>query len=111
MKPCAVAAGVPDKQAEATMTALSRTDAELATKSDLKQEFSALKSELKQEIAVFKADLKQEIMAVRAGIAAVRIEVAASRFGRKAALNAAVRKMVFGQIAVAVWLFVAIKLL
>lgn len=111
MKPCVVAAGVPDKQAEATMAALSRSDAELATKTDLKQEFSAFKSDLRQEIAVFKTDLKQEITAVRVTIAAVRVEIAVSRSELKAALHAAVRKMVFGQIAVAVWLFVAIKLL
>lgn len=104
MKPCAVAAGVPEKQAEATMAALSRSDAELATKTDLKQEFSALKSELRQESTVFKADLKQEITAVR-------VDIAVSQSELKAALHAAVRKMVFGQIAVAVWLFVAIKLL
>lgn len=81
------------------MAAFSRSDAELATKTDLKQ-----------EIAAFKADLTQEIRAVRAAIAAIRADFSVSRSEQKAALNAAVRKMVFGQIAVAVWLFVAIKL-
>ena len=80
------------------MAAFSRSDAELATKIDLKQ-----------EIAAFKADLTQEIRAVGVVIAAVRADIAVSRSGREAALNAAVRKIVFGQIAVAVWLFVAIK--
>ena len=80
------------------MAALSRPDAELATKTDLKQEFAA-----------FKADLTQDLRAVRVVIAAVRADIAVSRSEREAALNAAVRKIVFGQIAVAVWLFVAIK--
>ena len=91
------------------MAAFSRPDAELATRIDLKQEFVAFKANLKQEIAAFKAHLTQEIRAVRVVIAAVRADISVSRSERKAALNAAVRKMVFGQIAVAVWLFVAIK--
>ncbi len=33
-----VAAGIPDKQAEVIVAALSRSDSELATKADLKQE-------------------------------------------------------------------------
>ncbi len=91
------------------MAALSRPDAELAAKIDLKQEIAAFKANLKQEFAAFKADLAQDLRAVRVAIAAVRADIAVSRSEREAALNAAVRKIVFGQIAVAVWLFVAIK--
>ena len=49
------------RQAEAVVAAISRSDAELATKSDLKAEIADLKAEmadLKAEIAGVKADLK-----------------------------------------------------
>ena len=107
MKPCAVAAGVFDRQGGSTVAASSRSDAELATKTDLKQEFAALKADLRQENAAFEADLRQ----LRREITAVRSAIFWSewRAELEAKLNAAVHKMVLGQIATAVWLFVAIK--
>ena len=47
-------AGMDSRQAEAVVAAISRADAELATKADL----GAVKAELMQEIAALKADLK-----------------------------------------------------
>ena len=44
-----VAAGIPDKQAEAIVAAISRVDSEVVTKADLKQEVTAVKADLKQE--------------------------------------------------------------
>ena len=98
MKPCAAAAGGPDRQGEPTVAALSRSDAELAAKTDLKKEVAALN-------AALKADLRQ----LRREITAVRSAILRSEW--KAQLNAAVHKIVLGQIATAVWLFVAIKFL
>ena len=54
-------AGMDSRQAEAVVAAISRADAELATKADLaavKADLAAVKAELMQEIAVLKADLK-----------------------------------------------------
>jgi len=54
-------AGMDSRQAEAVVGAISRADAELATKADLaavKADLAAVKAELMQEIAVLKADLK-----------------------------------------------------
>ena len=47
-------AGMDSRQAEVVVAAISRSDAELATKSDLKAE----SAELKAELAEVKADLK-----------------------------------------------------
>lgn len=80
------------------MAALNRSDTELAAKTDLKQEVAALKADLRQ--------LRREITAVRSAI--LQSE---RRAKLEAELNAAVHKIVFGQIATAVWLFVAIKFL
>ena len=80
------------------MAALNRSDTELAAKTDLKQEVAALKADLRQ--------LRREITAVRSAI--LQSE---RRAELEAELNAAVHKIVFGQIATAVWLFVAIKFL
>ena len=121
-----VAAGIPDKQAEAIVAALSRSDAELATKADLKQEIAATKADLKQEIAATKTELKQEIAAVKADlgqeiaavktelkqeIAAVRAELDVLRSEVKADLSTAINKILLAQIAVAGVLFAALKLL
>ncbi len=76
-----VAAGIPDKQAEVIVAALSRSDSELATK----------------------ADLKQEVAAVRADLDALRSDV-------KIEISAAINKMLLAQIAVAGLLFAALKL-
>lgn len=47
-------AGMDSRQAEVVVAAISRSDAELATKSDLK----AVSAELKAELAEVKADLR-----------------------------------------------------
>lgn len=47
-------AGMDSRQAEVVVAAISRSDAELATKSDLKAEIAGVKA----EIAGLKADLK-----------------------------------------------------
>lgn len=54
-------AGMASRQAEAVVAAISRSDAELATKADLKAEV---------------ADLKAEIAAVKTEIAEVKIDLA-----------------------------------
>lgn len=51
-------AGMDSRQAEVVVAAISRSDAELATKSDLKAEIAAVRADLKAEIAAVKADLK-----------------------------------------------------
>ena len=54
-------AGMASRQAEAVVAAISRSDAELATKADLKAEIAAVKAEIaevKIELAGVKADLK-----------------------------------------------------
>ena len=59
------AAGMDSRQAEVVVGAISRSDAELATKSDLKAEIAVVRSAIdkleastKAEIAGLKADLK-----------------------------------------------------
>ncbi len=98
MKPCAVASGGSDRQGESAVAALNRSDTELAAKTDLKQEVAALKADLRQ--------LRREITAVRSAISQSEW-----RAKLEAEFNAAVHKIVLGQIATAVWLFVAIKFL
>ena len=109
-----VAAGMPDKQAEAIVAALSRVDSEVVTKADLKQEVAAVKADLKQEVAAVKADLKQEFAAVRADlkqeIAAVKADLDVLRSDMKAAISTAINKMMLAQIAIAGLLFAALKL-
>lgn len=54
-------AGMASRQAEAVVAAISRSDAELATKANLKAEIAAVKTEIaevKIELAGVKADLK-----------------------------------------------------
>lgn len=94
-----VAAGIPDKQAEAIVAALSRSDADIATRTDLRQ-----------EIASVKADLQREIVAVRADLDVLRSEVKAGRAEAKAELAAAINKVLLAQIALVGLLFAAIKL-
>ena len=94
-----VAAGIPDKQAEAIVAALSRSDADIATKTDLRQ-----------EIASAKADLQQEIVAVRADLDVLRSEVKAGQSKAEAKLAAAINKFLLAQIALTGLLFAAIKL-
>ena len=64
-------AGMDSKQAEVVVAAISRSDAELATKSDLKAEIAAVKT----EIAAVKADFKAEISAVKTEIAGVKADL------------------------------------
>ena len=109
-----VAAGMPDKQAEAIVAAISRVDSEVVTKADLKQEVAAVKADLKQEISAVRADLKQEISAVRADlkqeISAVKADLDVLRSDMKAAISTAINKMMLAQIAIAGLLFAALKL-
>lgn len=51
-------AGMDSRQAEVVVAAIGRSDAELATKSDLKAEIATTKAELKAEIAAVKSDIK-----------------------------------------------------
>ena len=81
-----VAAGIPDKQAEAIVAAISRVDSEVVTKADLKQEIAAVRADLKQEIAAVRADLKQEIAAVRADLDVLRSDI-------KAEISTAINKI------------------
>ena len=69
-------AGMDSRQAEAVVAAISRSDAELATKSDLKAEIAAVKAELKAEIAAVKAELKQDIADLKTDMFKVAIGVA-----------------------------------
>ena len=87
-----VAAGMPDKQAEAIVAAISRVDSEVVTKADLKQ-----------EIAAVRADLKQEIDAVKADLDVLRSDM-------KAEISTAINKIMLAQIAIAGLLFAALKL-
>ena len=109
-----VAAGMPDKQAEAIVAAISRVDSEVVTKADLKQEIDAVRADLKQEIAAVRADLKQEIDAVRADlkqeVAAVKADLDVLRSDMKAEISTAINKMMLAQIAIAGLLFAALKL-
>ena len=57
-------AGMDSKQAEVVVAAISRSDAELATKSDLKAEIAAVKADL----AALKADLKTDIARVQSEV-------------------------------------------
>ena len=104
------AAGVPDTQAEAIVTALSRSDADIVTKTDLRQEIAAAKAELRQEIAAAKAELRQEIAVVRADLEVFRSEVKAGQAETQAKIAAAINKILFAQIAVAGLLFAGIRL-
>ncbi len=87
-----VAAGMPDKQAEAIVAALSRVDSEVVTKAALKQEFAAVRAALKQEIAAVRADL--DVL----------------RSDMTAEISTAINKMMLAQIAIAGLLFAALKL-
>ena len=98
-----VAAGMPDKQAEAIVAAISRVDSEVVTKADLKQEIAAVRADLKQEIAAVRADLKQEIDAVKADLDVLRSDM-------KAEISTAINKIMLAQIAIAGLLFAALKL-
>ena len=61
-------AGMDSRQAEVVVAAIGRSDAELATKSDLKAEITTVRSAIDKLEASTKADLKAEITAVRSAI-------------------------------------------
>ena len=72
-------AGMDSKQAEVVVAAISRSDAELATKSDLKAEIARLEASTKADIANVKADLAavkaelmQEIAALKADLKIIK---------------------------------------
>jgi len=76
------AAGMDSKQAEVVVAAISRSDAELATKADLKAEMAAVKAVIdrleasaKADLAAVKADLKSEIAGVKAEIAGLKADL------------------------------------
>ena len=76
------AAGMDSKQAEVVVAAISRSDAELATKADLKAEAAAVRSVIdkleasgKADLAAVKADLKSEIAGVKAEIAGLKADL------------------------------------
>ena len=100
------AAGMDTRQAEVVVSAISRADAQVATKQDialvqqdvaavklnLQQAVAAVKQDLQQDVAAVKHDLKQDIAELRADMAAretrlvkwavalVGVAVAAERF-------------------------------
>ena len=69
-------AGMDSRQADAVVAAISRSDAELATKAALKTEIAASKAELKTEIAAVKAEVKQDIADLKASMLKVAMGVA-----------------------------------
>ena len=83
-------AGMDSRQAEAVVAAISRSDAELATKADLKAETTDLKAEttdLKAEIANLKAEianLKSEVFRALwiqgAGLVGIQLAIAGLLF-------------------------------
>ena len=64
-------AGMDSRQAEAVVAAISRSDAELATKADL----AAVKADLKAEISDLRAELKQDLAAVKAEISGLKADL------------------------------------
>ena len=65
-------AGMDSKQAEAVVAAISRSDAELATKADLKTEIAAVKT----EIAAVSTNIDKLASSTRADLAEGRADVA-----------------------------------
>ncbi|MDE2755677.1 MAG: hypothetical protein OXI92_03905 [Acidobacteriota bacterium] len=65
-------AGMDSRQAEAVVAVMSRSDAELATKTDLKAEIA----DLKVEIAEVRSELKQDIADLKATMFKVALGVA-----------------------------------
>ena len=68
-------AGMDPRQAEAVVAAISRADAELATKADLKAEITAVRADIdkletstKAGMAALKADLKTDIARVQSEV-------------------------------------------
>ena len=71
------AAGMETRQAEVVVSAISRADAQVATKQDI----ALLKHDLKQDIAELRADMAaRETRLVKWAVALVGVAVAAERF-------------------------------
>ena len=75
-------AGMDPRQAEAVVAAISRADAELATKSDLKAELAAVRADIeklgistKADLAAVKAELKQDIADLKGEIAGLKADL------------------------------------
>ena len=64
-------AGMDSRQAEVVVAAISRSDAELATKSDLKAEIARLEASTKADIANLKAEVFRALWIQGAGIVAL----------------------------------------
>ena len=64
------------RQAEVVVAAISRSDAELATKADLKTEIATTKAELKTEIAAVKAEIAAVKTELKQDIAGIKVEIA-----------------------------------
>ena len=62
------AAGMESRQAEAVVAAISRADAQVATKQDV----ALLKQDLKQDVTLLKQDLKQNVALLKQDVEAVR---------------------------------------
>ena len=104
-------AGMDPRQAEVVVAAISRSDAELVTKADLKAEIAAVKadiSEVKSDIDKLEASTKAEIVAVKAelkqDIANLKAEVFRALWIQGAGL-------VGIQLAIGALLFAAIRFL
>ena len=75
-------AGMDSKQAEVVVAAISRSDAELATKSDLKAELAAVRADIeklgistKADLAAVKAELKQDIADLKGEMAGLKADL------------------------------------
>ncbi len=76
-------AGMDSRQAEAVVAAISRSDAELATKADLKAETTDLKAEiadLKAEIANLKSEVFRALWIQGAGLVGIQLAIAGLLF-------------------------------
>ena len=75
-------AGMDSKQAEVVVAVISRSDAELATKADLKAELAAVRADIeklgistKADLAAVKAELKQDIADLKGEIAGLKADL------------------------------------
>jgi len=72
-------AGMDSRQAEVVVAAISRSDSELATRSDLKAETAAVRSVIdkleastKADLAAVKADLKSEMAGIKVDLKIIK---------------------------------------
>ena len=73
-------AGMDSRQAEVVVAAISRSDAELATKSDLKAEIAALKADLKTDIARVQSEVFRALWFQGAGLVGIQLAIAGLLF-------------------------------